>query len=448
MITHSSISVLEECPYRFYLEYVKKIKCVKPKTVLGSAVHVLLERHIKKEEVPFPKYVAAAIAQKSMILLQAKALAAAVIDKIDLSVYSSEKIIKRTYRGVAFGGKVDLLEEKDNEIVGIADFKITSFGPLTFLSSTQAAFYAWLMNKPIKLKYIVIPAPTIRQKKTESKAEYYTRLYEKTKNGITTIDKKFSRNMQHKIIEWVDGTISQLSHLKTYGFWRNYTACSGYKFGNCELAAICQSQSPETLIDANNFYYGITHQELDLDEDILEDIPVIENLNKKLDDQSIDNCRSLISSNNLLLLDSNDKLIALMVALGYKEKVLSKVFKRVTKNMIKKYNTYLDTIEELLTHRAVKKGSAMDIELSAKALEIIREYNASAKMYNLVFYPETPQAINKLKRSGLVHNWTIVHRMIEKSSFLKGYATNFSVSLHWLIQNNNWKKVSSGRYLD
>jgi len=374
MITYSSISTLEECPYSFYLEYIEKIKSVKPKTFLGSAVHTLNEKAIKKIDVKFPNEVQKAINKNPILLLQATAISKAVIDSVDLSNYSSEMIIERKYRGVMFGGKLDLTETDANgEIIGIADFKVTAMGSLTFLSSMQLPFYAWLMNKPVSMKYIVIPAPTIRLKASETEEQYFDRLYEKTKGNITILEKRFSRSLQHRVINWVDGVISNLSHFKTFGFPKQYTACSGYKFGNCSSLPICSSDNPHTLIDNEFFHYGITHEELGLDEDIIADIPVEKDLIKKGPELSINNCRSLITSGSMEFLDDKDKIIAILVSMGYTEKVLSKIFKRVTKNMLKKFLTYKETIEELLIQKPIKSGSNMDIELSSKALSIIKE---------------------------------------------------------------------------
>ncbi len=199
--SYSRVECFNKCPYQFKLRYLDKLECL-PNTddaanalFIGSGMHKAIETNTKEGiSEYFAKYPIISdlhINEAMKIEFLAPKVQALLAGKLISSEYKLEC--------EDFIGFIDCLVTFDDGTYGIYDYKYSN-NVENYLASGQLHVYKYYFeqltgHKVSKLGYIFIPKTQIRQKKTETLAQFRERL-NNTLSGleIKTVEVEYDAN--------------------------------------------------------------------------------------------------------------------------------------------------------------------------------------------------------------------------------------------------------------
>ena len=171
--SYSKAELLKQCPYKFKLRYIDKIKTVPNQDFnnplyLGNCLHKAIEINFETAKVEFYKnfYSSNDLIENELIKIEY------LINKLDLPIGQHEILIENNF----YKGYIDFIDEDNN----LYDFKYSN-NIDNYLNSGQLHVYKYyyekIKGKKInKLYYLFFPKTFIRQKKTETIEQFRNRL--------------------------------------------------------------------------------------------------------------------------------------------------------------------------------------------------------------------------------------------------------------------------------
>ena len=290
ILTNSAISAFKACPRKYYWRYVREIEALeRPEALLlGTAIHGFLECHYRQLAYEIPND----LTPKSQAILKGviEGYPVRYMDDCDLfDAVALEQVISgeilnpetgRPAREYAYGGKVDglVILKKDVEGFKAGDLllmenKTTSKIDEAYFERLQLdsqlllySLYLWReLGAPIAgTLFNVILKPSLRQKKSESEAEYHQRLRlemdwpEQYHRRFLRFPKIRLQEIQKEL--WAAKNI--IAKARQEGvFTMNSSACFDFH-RKCDYWALCSSEDPEMILEGGQFQHQEAHVEL------------------------------------------------------------------------------------------------------------------------------------------------------------------------------------------
>lgn len=290
ILTNSSISAFKACPRKYYWRYVREIEALeRPEALLlGTAIHGFLESHYR--QLPYEPSID--LAPKSQAILKGvmEGYPVRYMDDYDLfDAVALEQVISgeilnpetgRPAREYAYGGKVDglVILKKDAEGFKTGDLlllehKTTSKVDEAYFErlqlDSQLLLYSLYLSRELGAPiagtlFNVIQKPSLRQKKSESEAEYHQRLRLEM-NWSELYHRRFLRFPEVRLQEiqkelWDAKNV--IAKARQEGvFTINSSACFDYH-RKCDYWSLCSSEDPETILEGGQFQHQEAHVEL------------------------------------------------------------------------------------------------------------------------------------------------------------------------------------------
>lgn len=206
-VSYSRVSTFNQCPYKYKLRYVEKIKTVKSQEAnnalyMGTALHEGLENDLK---ACITSYVS------NYYILNDKNL-----DEIQKFKFLIPRIKSLIPEGVNeieiidndFIGFIDLLVPTDKEgVYDMYDFKYSN-NKANYQLSPQLHLYKYFYEKQTKNKirdmyFLFVPKVQIRQKKTEDLYQFRKRIDEELENTFENLEFMKIKYDSKKVIEFL-----------------------------------------------------------------------------------------------------------------------------------------------------------------------------------------------------------------------------------------------------
>ena len=291
ILTNSAINAFKSCGRKYYWRYVREIEAKeRPEALLlGTAIHGFLESHYC--QLPYTPPID--LAPKSQAILKGVREYYPILYMDDLDLFEPiavEKIISgeilnpetgRPAREYAYGGKVDglVLLKKDVEGFKAGDLLLLEHKTTTKVDEayferlqldSQLLLYSLYLSRELGAPiagtlFNVILKPSLRQKKSESEAEYHQRLRLEM-DWPEQYHRRYLRFPDQRLQEimrelWSAKNVIAKARLENV-FTMNSGACFDYH-RKCDFWALCSSQDPEqTIRESGLFQRQAAHCEL------------------------------------------------------------------------------------------------------------------------------------------------------------------------------------------
>lgn len=206
-VSYSRVSTFNQCPYKYKLRYVEKIKTVKSQDAnnalyMGTALHEGLENDLK---ACIKSYVS------NYYILNDKN-----VDEIEKFKYLIPKIKPLLPHGINeieivdndFTGFIDLLVPTDKKgVYDMYDFKYSN-NKANYQLSPQLHLYKYFYekqsgNKIRNMYFLFVPKVQIRQKKTEDLYQFRKRIDEELENTFENLEFMKIKYDSKKVIEFL-----------------------------------------------------------------------------------------------------------------------------------------------------------------------------------------------------------------------------------------------------
>lgn len=206
-VSYSKVSTFNQCPYKYKLRYVEKIRTIKSQEAnnalyMGTALHEGLENDLK---ACIKSYVS------NYYILNDKN-----IDEIEKFKFLIPKIKPLIPKGINeieivdndFTGFIDLLVPTDKEgVYDMYDFKYSN-NKANYQLSPQLHLYKYFYEKQTKNKirdmyFLFVPKVQIRQKKTEDLYQFRKRIDEELENTFENLEFMKIKYDSKKVIEFL-----------------------------------------------------------------------------------------------------------------------------------------------------------------------------------------------------------------------------------------------------
>jgi hypothetical protein len=291
ILTNSAITAFKACPKKYYWRYLREIEALeRPEALLlGTAVHGFLESHYRQLSYTPP----IDLTPKSLAILKGvqEYYPILYLDDCDLfEPVAVEKVISgeilnpetgRPAREYAYGGKVDglVMLKKDAEGFKAGDLlllehKTTSKVDEAYFErlqlDSQLLLYSLYLSRELGTPiagtlFNVIVKPSLRQKKSESEAEYHQRLRLEM-DWPEQYHRRYLRFPDQRLQEiqrelWNAKNIIAKARLDDV-FTMNSSACFDFH-RKCDYWTLCNSEDPEAVVrERSQFQHQEAHCEL------------------------------------------------------------------------------------------------------------------------------------------------------------------------------------------
>ncbi|MDY0297010.1 MAG: PD-(D/E)XK nuclease family protein [Acidobacteriota bacterium] len=291
ILTNSAISTFKACPRKYYWRYIREIEALeRPEALLlGTAIHGFLESHYR--QLPFDP--PTDLAPKSQAILKGVREYYPILYMDDFDLFEPvavERVISgeilnpetgRPAREYAYGGKVDglVMLKKDVECFKEGDLLLLEHKTTSRIGEdyferlqldSQLLLYSLYLSRELGSPiagalFNVILKPSLRQKKSESEAEYHQRL---------RLEMDWSEQYRRRYLRFPDQKLMEIqkelwdaknviAKARQEGvFTMNSSACFDYH-RKCDYWSLCSSEDPEQVIrESGQFQHQEAHVEL------------------------------------------------------------------------------------------------------------------------------------------------------------------------------------------
>ncbi len=290
ILTNSAITAFKACPRKYYWRYIREVEAVeRPEALLlGTALHGYLEAHYR--QLPYTPPID--LTPKSQAILKGVREYYPILYMDDLDLFEPiavEKIISgeirnpvsgRPAREYVYGGKVDglvMLKKdaegfKENDLLLLEHKSASKVDEAYFERlqlDSQLLLYSLYLSRELGAHiagtlFNVIQKPSLRQKKSESEAEYYQRLRLEM-NWPELYHRRYLRFPEMRMQEiqkelWSAKNIIAKARLENV-FTMNSGACFDYH-RKCDYWTLCSSEDPEMILEGGQFQHQEAHVEL------------------------------------------------------------------------------------------------------------------------------------------------------------------------------------------
>ena len=290
ILTNSSVTAFKACPKKYYWRYVREIEALeRPEALLlGTAIHGFLESHY--HQTPYTPPID--LTPKSQAILKGVREYYPILYMDDCDLFDPvaiEQVISgeilnpetgRPAREYAYGGKVDglVILKKDVEGFKAGDLLLLEHKSASKIDEayferlqldSQLLLYSLYLSRmwgaPIAgTLFNVIQKPSLRQKKSESEAEYYQRLRLEM-NWPELYHRRYLRFPEmrlHEIQKELWDAKNVIAKARQEGvFTMNSSACFDYH-RKCDYWSLCSSENPEMILEGGQFRHQEAHVEL------------------------------------------------------------------------------------------------------------------------------------------------------------------------------------------
>ncbi len=247
-VSHSKIECFENCPYKYKLKYLDKIKTLKDTDAannplyLGTALHTGIE---KDAETAIKEYYAQYPIITDEHINEAIKLRYLIPKAKELLPPGDYEVPIKTED---FIGYIDLLSPNDDGTYDLWDFKYSN-NSYHYKDSPQLHLYKYFKEKEslnqIKIKnlhYLLVPKINIKLKKTETLDEFRDRLQEElSKASIKVLDVEYNPNYV------INFTLNIKKSIECEEFNKNET----YLCDWCEYQKYCKEGIDYMLLPVN-----------------------------------------------------------------------------------------------------------------------------------------------------------------------------------------------------
>lgn len=245
MISYSRVSTYIQCPKKYKLRYVDKLKtffdcqAANPLTI-GNLLHHIVEKGFVKARQEY--------------LDEYPVITEALVDELEKARVLGRKVRKAVPKGEferkisigGFIGFIDLLVETSPGVYDLYDFKYSN-NKDHYLESPQLSVYKYFFEKQTcfavdKLFYVMCPKTQIRQKKTEDLYHFRERLTSQLESMEPEVcEVEFS---QEAVTNFLASSVEMLTA-------REFPACENRLCKWCEYADYCM-EGEDTMILPEN----------------------------------------------------------------------------------------------------------------------------------------------------------------------------------------------------
>lgn len=291
ILTNSAINAFKSCPKKYYYRYIRELEAIeKPEALLlGSAIHSFLEAHYRQLPYDPPPD----LASKSQAILKGVREYYPILYMDDFDLFEPvavERVISgeilnpasnRPARDYAYGGKVDglIMLKKDAEgfkkgSLLLMEHKSTSKLDEVYFErlqlDSQLLLYSLYLSRELGAPIVgtlfnVILKPSLRQKKSESEAEYHQRLRLEM-DWPEQYHRRFLRFPDQRLQEiqkelWDSKNI--IGKARQVGIYTMNSASCWDWHRRCDYFSLCASEDPEQIIqESGQFQHQEAHVEL------------------------------------------------------------------------------------------------------------------------------------------------------------------------------------------